>query len=270
MKNPLLKYIIFLISIFPLMILVLLSMSLISDRDVLLSSEGQLGLVLFILLVLVLFMTYDFLRLILGKKEKVLKGVKGVLILFFVYGLLWLHGFSFNFGGIIPSDAEVIHTENLASDQVAVYEEEFIGEKAFETVRYSRPLGLFYMRVNNGLFTGFLSGKPVPITSNPDFIRRMETMDDEIFIFVKPFDDKIEYFLIGDFTEKHYTLEDAKQEAEHYILKRLNTKEYIVVVDKRENWKRSPGIIAFNEEKELVSGRLYESPYHKWPSYRWE
>ena len=193
-------------------------------------------------------------------KKGFLKGIT-VFILGLILWLLlmWLPGVSLTLDGVLVRDAEVaelLHLESFPSGDVVVYRFDFfdLGDKAYVVDRITRPFGVLY---RSQWFTGWFRGCP-SMFSDCSFVLLRQPVQDEIFIYIEP--KEVASFMIGNILEKVYTLQEAREAVDSYILITPDS-DYIAIREAQEKWPYL-GIIAFDQNGVLIEGMLWDSGWY--------
>ncbi|MEW5785931.1 MAG: hypothetical protein AB1767_12805 [Bacillota bacterium] len=179
--------------------------------------------------------------------------------------LLWLPGVSLTLDGLLIEDALILHRESFSSCDLIIYRVDFMIGDGYIVDEITRPFGVFY---RSEWLSGWFRDTPFMFYDRYDqplaFVSLIKRVDNEIFIYIEPINEAIAYFIIGDFCEKVYALEEAKKAVDYYILIEVES-DYIVLRDDQERWQpypRFPGIIAFDRHGELVGGAIWDVPWY--------
>ncbi|MCW3491614.1 hypothetical protein [Dethiobacter alkaliphilus] len=192
-----------------------------------------------------------------------------IMVVLFILITLWLPGVSLTLDrlivedGVFVDDVELIHSETFKSfvtRHVKVYRVNFqYGgyDEGYIIDEISRPLGILY---RSSWYTGWFREAPLLQDYNKPFVAYSKKIGDEWFIYIEPKKREIKHFIIGDFEQKKYSLQEAKDGGNEYIIIESNDDYEVLRIE--DKWQRTPGIIAFDKEGELLGGKIWDVPWY--------
>ncbi|EEG77089.1 hypothetical protein [Dethiobacter alkaliphilus] len=206
---------------------------------------------------------------LLRKRNLTRESTIAIMVVLFIVITLWLPGVSLSFDrliiedGVFVDDVELIHSEtfkSLVTRHVKVYRVNFeYGgyDEGYIIDEISRPLGILY---RSSWYTGWFREAPLLQDYNKPFVAYSKRIGDEWFIYIEPKKREIKYIIIGDFEQKKYSLQEAKDGGNEYIIIESNDDYEVLRIE--DKWQRTPGIIAFDKQGELVGGKIWDVPWY--------